>query len=68
MVVYYKGDVYVNNIVIFNLRVANELISKGYKVVKVGVNNTDTSKVVVIFERTSQLISELESEYGILIK
>lgn len=68
MVVYYKGDVCVNNIVIFNLRVANELISKGYKVVKVGVNNTDTSKVVVIFERTGQLISELESEYGILIK
>lgn len=46
--------------VIYSLKIANELQDKGFKIKDIGVNLKDVSKKVFVFEDSEELFLELK--------
>lgn len=45
---------------VFSLRIANELVSKGFKVINTGINIKNPQYKVFFFEDTNELRAEIE--------
>lgn len=58
-----------DNIVIFNIRIAKEIIQQNrFELVDITTNVKDRSKIVMLFKKTDELLELLGKKYGIHIK
>lgn len=57
-----------NNVPIFNINIASQLVKKGYIIRDLQPNKMKEGKTVCYFERSKDLLDTLDEEYNIKIR